>query len=137
MLRAQLDALGEAMMGHEGPIILAGDFNTWSKRRLETVQELAARFGLCEIDIFPPGRTGGDLPGDQLERLLGMDPTMPLDRVYVRGFSIISADVLSVRSSDHRPIMVTIGLDQARSSTRRRGQTQKCPIAGNVAEGSH
>ncbi len=112
MLRAQLDALGQAMARHKGPIILAGDFNTWNARRLATVEALTARFGLCEVEEFPPGRATGDPGNKPLRRLLGIDAQLPLDRVYIRGFRTLAAEVPHTRSSDHRPIVVTIGLVQ-------------------------
>jgi endonuclease/exonuclease/phosphatase (EEP) superfamily protein YafD len=108
MLRAQLADLEAVMAAHDGPTVMAGDFNTWNEHRLELVGDLASRLGLTEITSFEPGRTTGDLGSEIFNGLFGIAPGLPLDRVYVRGFAAVSARVLAKGSSDHRPILVTL-----------------------------
>lgn len=105
---AQLDELEQVMRDHVGPIILAGDFNTWSRDRLELVSRLALRLELSEVNDFPPGRKTGDNQSAFLNWLFGVDPVLPLDRVYCRGFSHHSAEVLTYDTSDHPAIRVTL-----------------------------
>lgn len=120
MLRAQLQDLERVLGQHEGPIIMAGDFNTWSKARLALVDDLARRLQLEEIDGFPHGRKTGDLDSALLHWVFGVHPDLPLDRVYIRGFEAVSVQVLPNESSDHRPVLVTLtlnpDLDQALES---------------------
>ncbi|MGD8371767.1 MAG: endonuclease/exonuclease/phosphatase family protein [Syntrophobacterales bacterium] len=113
-MRAQLDELKEIMARHSGPIVFAGDFNTWNYKRLGLVQELAEDLQLVEVTDFPPGRHTADRQSSCLNWLFGIDEDLPLDRVYYRGFSYHAARVLSYDSSDHRAILVTLILEPGR-----------------------
>jgi endonuclease/exonuclease/phosphatase (EEP) superfamily protein YafD len=111
MLRSQLEDLERVMAQHEGPMIMAGDFNTWSEVRLALVDDLARKLQLEEITGFPSGRKTGDLDSALLHWVFGVQPELPLDRVYSRGFEAVSVKVLPNDSSDHRPVLVTLNLD--------------------------
>src|SRR5262249_15325883 len=52
-LRAQLEAVATILARHDGPVILAGDFNTWSAARRRAVDAIALRLGL-EARSPPP-----------------------------------------------------------------------------------
>jgi endonuclease/exonuclease/phosphatase (EEP) superfamily protein YafD len=112
-LRSQLDDLKSIMADHQGPIIMAGDFNTWKEKKLELVRELAQDLQLEEVTDFPPGRKTAGLSSSCLNWLLGIKKDLPLDRVYYRGFTEHSAEVLSYYSSDHSAILVTLTLKPA------------------------
>ncbi len=45
----QLDSLRAVLEVHSGPIILAGDFNTWRQARLEVVNRFAESLGLRDV----------------------------------------------------------------------------------------
>lgn len=115
-LRSQLDELKSIMEQHSGPIVMAGDFNTWNQKRLGLVQELAEDVQLTEVTDFPPGRTTGDMDLGCLNWLFGIKEDLPLDRVYYRGFVGHSAEVLPYDSSDHKPILVTLTLKAGHKS---------------------
>jgi endonuclease/exonuclease/phosphatase (EEP) superfamily protein YafD len=89
-LEAQLRAFDEPLDAHAGPVIVAGDFNTWSARRREVVETFAARHRLAS-----PFRG---------------EPEPRLDNVYVRGLDVREAEVLKSRSSDHDALRVTLEL---------------------------
>jgi len=108
--RRQMDGLGDRMRAHEGPILLGGDFNTWSPERLEVVRALAREVGLIEVAEFPEGRTTADQGSGFLNKLLGIDPALPLDRVFQRGLQVIRSRVLEQASSDHWPLLVDFRL---------------------------
>ena len=110
-IAAQMQDLAAIMKAHSGPIILVGDFNTWSAKRLALVQAVAAELNLTEVDGFPAGRRTGDKQASLLNWLFGIDEELVLDRIYYRGFSHHSARVLPYDSSDHRPIQVTLVLE--------------------------
>lgn len=114
MLRAQLQDLELAMAQHQGPVIMAGDFNTWNETRLALVEEMARRLKLEEANGFAQGRKTGDLNSDLLHWVFGVRPELPLDRVYSRGYETVSVKVLSNDSSDHSPVLVTLDLDTKR-----------------------
>jgi endonuclease/exonuclease/phosphatase (EEP) superfamily protein YafD len=118
-IQSQLDDLEAVMDEHVGPIILVGDFNTWSQERLNLVRKLAGELGLTEVTDFPSNRKTADKNASFLNWLLGIDKALPLDRVYYRGFTHHSAKVLSYQSSDHTAIQVTLVLGPARGDTAK------------------
>jgi len=109
-LRSQLDELKTIIEKHRGPVLMAGDFNTWSEKRLGLVEGLAEQLELKEVTDFPPGRTTADMHFACLNWLFGIKKDLPLDRVYHRGFTNHSVQVLPYDSSDHKPILVTMTL---------------------------
>lgn len=105
----QLAALESALRAHQGPVLVAGDFNVWNQGRLGRVEDLAQRIGLEEVGGFPEGRRTGDL-GRGWTAIAGVDPELPLDRVYYRGLEPVEADVLEYSASDHAPLFVSFAL---------------------------
>jgi endonuclease/exonuclease/phosphatase (EEP) superfamily protein YafD len=92
--RAQFAALGDALATHRGPIIFAGDLNTWTDNRGEAVAETAARLGLTEIPFADDKRT--------------MFFGKQLDHLFIRGLEVIDAAAIPVTSSDHNPVAATL-----------------------------
>jgi endonuclease/exonuclease/phosphatase (EEP) superfamily protein YafD len=92
--RAQLEAIATELAGHDGPVIVAGDLNTWSDARREVVDEVTRRMGL--VPVVPPV--------DTRSRFLGRQ----VDYVFVRGLEIVDAQAPAVDSSDHNPVLVTL-----------------------------
>lgn len=92
--RAQLEAVAHELAGHRGPVIVAGDFNTWNPTRLEVVDEVTRGLGLSPVR----------LARDTRSRFLGH----PVDYVFVRGLEVVHASAPEVTSSDHNPLMVTL-----------------------------
>lgn len=45
----QLAAIGEQLIHHQGPAIMAGDFNAWSQQRINALNRFAIRMGLQEV----------------------------------------------------------------------------------------
>ena len=90
---AQLEALGDALSAHRGPLVIAGDFNTWNEARDGEVRALAARLSLDPVAF----------PVDARRRFFGRI----FDWVYVRGVEAVDATAWEVTSSDHNPLLVT------------------------------
>ncbi len=109
-IRDQLEDLRAILKIHTGPVIMAGDFNTWNENKLQLVEEITRDLKLTEVMDFPAGRTTGDMKSDFFNSIIGIQTELPLDRVYYRGFSIDSARVLPYESSDHKPIAVRLTL---------------------------
>ncbi|MFC5472845.1 endonuclease/exonuclease/phosphatase family protein [Paraherbaspirillum soli] len=126
--RRQTAALIEAVRKSsppDAPLIIAGDFNDWGNRLSES---LRARLNVAEI--FDERIAAGGVMrgvGSYLQQLIGRTPkikparTFPaafpwlrLDRIYLRGFTVESAEVLHGASwaklSDHAPIVATLKL---------------------------
>jgi endonuclease/exonuclease/phosphatase (EEP) superfamily protein YafD len=92
---AQLAAVGDALADHEGPIVFAGDLNTWTGARLDALHKVAARLRLAEIP-FAEGRS----------RFFGKE----VDHILVRGLAVASAAAIAVKSSDHNPATAVLRL---------------------------
>ncbi|MBT8366352.1 MAG: hypothetical protein KJP23_16765, partial [Deltaproteobacteria bacterium] len=107
----QLEDLKTIMTNHHGPIIMAGDFNTWNQKRLQLVKDVTRDIKLMEVTDFPEDRKTGDMNSDFWNAFLGVDKDLPLDRVFFSGFKSTAARVLNYKSSDHTPILVHLKLD--------------------------
>jgi len=90
----QFAAIGEVIMTHEGPLILAGDFNTWSEDRQDWLTGFMARHQLEAVTFSPDNRTTVF--------------SRPIDHMYTRGLAVIDASVVTVDSSDHNPLLMTV-----------------------------
>jgi endonuclease/exonuclease/phosphatase (EEP) superfamily protein YafD len=89
--RDQLRELERLLSGHQGPILLAGDFNTWSEGRMTVVEGLADSLGLRKV-VFSHGD-----PSFVLGR--------PVDHIFYRGLEIVEARAERVSTSDHHPLL--------------------------------
>ena len=92
--RAQLEAVADVLADHQGPIVVAGDFNTWSNEREAVVRALATRLSLVPAVFEADVRTR--FVGDHI-----------FDRVYARGVEFVNATAWSVASSDHNPLLIS------------------------------
>ncbi|MFV8819927.1 endonuclease/exonuclease/phosphatase family protein [Haliea sp. E17] len=95
-LQAQLQPLTTLLQSHAGPVILAGDFNTWSSARAHYVDQALRALGLEPLQFEP----------DLRSTAFGM----PLDHIYVRGLAVESTEVVPVSSSDHNPLRASLRL---------------------------
>ncbi|WP_020210779.1 endonuclease/exonuclease/phosphatase family protein [Gilvimarinus chinensis] len=92
--RQQLHDALEIITAHAGPVILAGDLNSWSDDRRALLDRL---FG-------PLGLSPAMFPEDNRTQAFGM----ALDHVWTRGISISAAEVPIYESSDHNPLLVSM-----------------------------
>jgi endonuclease/exonuclease/phosphatase (EEP) superfamily protein YafD len=92
----QFGALDDLLRQHKGPVILAGDLNTWSGKRQSLVDQFMQQHGLGAVAFEPDLRT----------TTFGR----ALDHIYVRGMHATLARVIPVSSSDHNPLRVRLTL---------------------------
>ncbi len=92
----QIAKIEAVLSDHDGPVILAGDFNTWRKRRLDLLHELTGRLQLTELSFDVDNRV---TPLGNI-----------VDRVFVRGLTAIAASTEVVDTSDHNPMAITLSL---------------------------
>jgi endonuclease/exonuclease/phosphatase family metal-dependent hydrolase len=89
----------ENMVPADAPLIVAGDFNDWHWRHRAT-HEFAHPLNMHEVFESEQGRPARSYPA--------LLPFLRLDRIYVRGFRVASAQVHRERgwlaSSDHRAL---------------------------------
>ena len=93
----QARQMEEILANHPGPMILSGDFNTWSEERIAIIEDLAGRLKLTPVDF----------KSDLARKAFGHT----IDRVYYRGLAIEEARVIEVTSSDHNPMLVRFNLN--------------------------
>jgi len=92
----QLEKIRVVIDNHDGPVIVAGDFNTWNDGRVERLDHLSAQLGMTELNFAVDNR---------------VTPfSHTVDRVLVRGLRVINATTQVVDSSDHNPLIVTLAL---------------------------
>ncbi|AUX71817.1 endonuclease/exonuclease/phosphatase family protein [Erwinia pyrifoliae] len=88
----QLGPIGEQIVHHQGPVIMAGDFNAWSRQRINALYRFAREMGLREVRFTD----------DHRRKAFGR----PLDFIFYRGMGVAEASVLVTRASDHNPLLV-------------------------------
>lgn len=85
------------------PLIIAGDFNDWTDRASKILND---KINLSEVMRLKHSRLVGTFPA--------IFPILKLDRIYVRGFEVIEAEVQKEKVwrklSDHIPVIATLKL---------------------------
>ena len=95
--QTQLEQLFSFIENHQGPIIMAGDFNAWNETRLNLVNNLMQKYGLDSVTLSQ----------DERVRFLGY----PLDYIFKRGVKVARATSEVVTSSDHNPLLMEFELE--------------------------
>lgn len=88
----QVNQMTEVLLKHRGPMIVAGDFNTWSEERLEIIEDMADGLKLEAVDFKT----------DLTRKVFGHT----IDRIFYRGLTLEEAIVIEVTTSDHNPLLV-------------------------------
>ncbi|KLV06429.1 endonuclease [Photobacterium aquae] len=94
--KEQFETLKRVLDKHIGPIILAGDFNTWRQGRLDIVNAFAKSLGLKDAVLAQ----------DRRVKVFGK----PLDHLYYRGLDLTKAEAPTTDASDHNPIIASFRL---------------------------
>lgn len=95
----QLQALANELSQHTGPIIVAGDFNSWSEERMSVMKRVLTSLGLNEVGFSPDNRV----------RFIS---GLPLDHVFYRGLKLEKAKAPESDASDHNPLLLSFSLLQ-------------------------
>jgi len=75
-------------------LILTGDFNTWSNKRMHILKSMAEYLGLTQVDF-------------EIDYHKKSYLSHPLDHVFYRGLKPIKSEILKhIKTSDHKPIIV-------------------------------
>jgi endonuclease/exonuclease/phosphatase (EEP) superfamily protein YafD len=99
--KEQLRYIAEFVKGHEGPVIMAGDFNTWSKDRLDHLDRIAKELELVKAPFGSKSDHISTVAGNPLDHNFVSKETLEV----VEG----SQDVLvDINSSDHKPLFVEV-----------------------------
>ncbi len=90
--RAQIQSIADHVINHNGPVIFAGDFNTWSRKRLHLLYLFSRRMGLRSVNFHEDHRKSVF--------------NSPLDFLFYRGLHLQKSEVIKTDASDHNPILV-------------------------------
>ncbi len=94
--RKHIDIAHEEIAKHNGPVIYAGDFNTWSEQRLKYLYESTQKLNLKPIH-FKYGEHRMKFRNNYL------------DHAFIRGLYLKNAEVAwESKGSDHRPLLITL-----------------------------
>lgn len=90
--RQQIVHLFEMVHEHDGPVMIAGDFNTWSQARMALIMEYADMAEMTSLDYTNHNRSS----------MFGN----ALDHVFFRGLEPLKHHSWDVKTSDHNPTHV-------------------------------
>jgi endonuclease/exonuclease/phosphatase (EEP) superfamily protein YafD len=95
-----IDQLVEKIKNHKGPLLIAGDFNTWNFPRMLYIEQAFSELGLKEVSTPSFG-------------------LFKLDHIYVRDINVDHVYNLSnVTSSDHLPLLVNLSFTPTGKTTK-------------------
>lgn len=95
---SQLSGLEMVLKEHKGPILFAGDFNSWSEDRVKAMKKALQKADLQEAKFSQDNRT---------QFITGL----PLDHVFYRGLTLKNAKAPQSDASDHNPLLVSFTLN--------------------------
>lgn len=90
----QVEALAPLLKSHPGPLLVAGDFNTWSAARQGVLTDFMDSHALQAVDFKPDYRT--------------TFWNRPLDHIYLRRLRVLEARSIRVDTSDHNPLQISV-----------------------------
>ena len=94
----ELNYLKEAIKSHFGPMIVAGDFNTWNVKRVNMLKEFVQDLSLEEVKFND---------SSNIKKVFKNS----LDYMFYRGIELTRSMVInSKKISDHNPIIATFNL---------------------------
>ncbi len=91
-VQRQIGALEQIVRAHQGPVIVAGDFNTWNDEREQLVYQKMIDLGMNQVAFEPDHRVSFF--------------NHKVDGVFYRGLEVMKSLSHQVESSDHNPLEV-------------------------------
>jgi len=95
-LKEQVTPYLQLIKQHRGPVVISGDFNTWSEARTEEIIGTLVKAGFNQTQFYK----------DQRLTAFGL----PLDHIFFRGLEVVNAKSIATIASDHTPQLVTFSL---------------------------
>jgi len=91
----ELERFLSLMETHEGAMIVAGDFNTWNKKRMQKLHEVREKLGLKMVEFSETSA---------VKVFMGKQ----LDFIFYRGLELMDSKVVAEHGlSDHNPLFAT------------------------------
>ncbi|MFM2486417.1 endonuclease/exonuclease/phosphatase family protein [Celerinatantimonas yamalensis] len=89
----QLNDVANLINQHHGPLIIAGDFNTWSRHRHQVLLQWMQHHGLQPVRF----------KNDKRSQVFGH----ALDHIFYRGVKLARSRVIATNASDHNALVAT------------------------------
>lgn len=91
--REQIEQVAAFLKKHDGPLIFAGDFNSWNGERLAYLDEILGKLKMKKLPFANDNRR------------------FKLDHIYVRGLEATSTTLHNnIETSDHKPLSASFRL---------------------------
>ena len=94
--RAQVQQMERILSKHQGPLVVAGDFNTWSDKRMAVIDASAGQLNLKAVTFKDNNQS----------LVLGHN----VDHIFYRGLEPLEAISTVVTTSDHNPLQIKFRL---------------------------
>lgn len=96
-----LQQIIDAAQNHQGPILIAGDFNTWSDSRIYYLKLAMNKLNLERVPI---------------DNYYYMPIIYPYDHIFIRGLKVVKAETLhQITTSDHLPLLIELEIPSSLS----------------------
>jgi endonuclease/exonuclease/phosphatase (EEP) superfamily protein YafD len=95
--REQLEKIVEVLSQHLGPLIISGDFNSWSTKRMKVLNDVIQKLGVEAVVFATDNRT--------------MFMGQRVDHIYYRQLETFETFSEKVTTSDHNPMLVSFRLE--------------------------
>ncbi|MCL9782154.1 endonuclease/exonuclease/phosphatase family protein [Vibrio sp. S4M6] len=96
----QIKTLVSRLLDHSGPVLVGGDFNSWSAVRWKVLKRNLHEIGVEEVPFSPDNRK---------QFINGL----PLDHLFYRGLTLDQATSPTTDASDHNPLIATFTLSSS------------------------
>lgn len=94
-LKHMIDQAANVIEQHQGPVLFAGDFNTWTRTKMTMMNKTLKKIGLNSIKFSPDNR----------KKFLGR----PLDHIWIKDLEVLDSKILSnITTSDHKPMTISV-----------------------------
>jgi endonuclease/exonuclease/phosphatase (EEP) superfamily protein YafD len=94
----ELEEIKSVLHSCSGPIIVAGDFNNWTKKRIMALETFQHALGLEKAEVQE---------GHHVKQIF----EKPLDHIFYRDLELLKAEAIDTkRISDHNPIYATFNV---------------------------
>ncbi len=100
LLARQLKQVGRKIKKHNGPVVFAGDFNTWTKKKIKYMRKYLSSLGLYEVN-FPNGD----------KRMKSSFTKKILDYIWIKGLKYTNSYVWEdIEGADHKAMSVELSV---------------------------
>jgi endonuclease/exonuclease/phosphatase (EEP) superfamily protein YafD len=102
----EMSRLTQLLKRNRGPMIIAGDFNSWSRERIDRLYRAKDELKLKVVSFR-------DNDKDKIKSFMGN----PLDHIFYRGLNLIDSTIIEQKDfSDHNPLLAQFSIKNGKNS---------------------